>query len=540
MADLHTHRLQVNPGGTDPDSGAGNNYCFSYAKFASATALNFNTGHPRTIAWAAGHLYTGRKLFVLWSWKPVQGRLPGRVLNFHTHPNFGGWEPDNSTGVSPIALDWFGDQVFGDGASGLVLWAQSEGARLGYGSARYHWTVFTIAEMDAALAAGTWLDIVLEIDIGTYPNGRVQCWAGGSNTPKFDTGQISTQWPSQTAYSLWESIYNSTGLSVVHIADYVPARIGRTLAEALADGVDTPISEVTVIGSVLKTNPAVSNYTHSVIASRTTDQFNLPSSLLVPGGVAPTNAFGKWAVGGTKGTLTADFKRVCKYAADASRDVAEVWAWLRRTDLNLSQTIKAVIYADSAGQPGALLGTSAEVLFSAPKTDGAFTRFTFPTTVAVTSGTSYWIGLISGQTGAATEVAYDVAASFRSLADTYADGAANPFGTPTDSGAREYSFYAVGPTSGLFVPVTIGASASVAATLSLQGASMTAELGSFLDVAAALTVTSGASPFTGKVVWVPTANYVAASRGEFREELANGTIGSVVEWNETTDRWDYV
>src|SRR3989304_5150597 len=79
--------------------------------------------------------------------------------------------------------------------SGVVFWAQSGGARLGYGAARYHWTLATIAEMDAALAAadGNPLEIVLEIDIGAYPNGRAKGWIKGEDTPRFDPGAISTQ-----------------------------------------------------------------------------------------------------------------------------------------------------------------------------------------------------------------------------------------------------------------------------------------------------------------------------------------------------------
>jgi len=253
---LHRHRLTVQPGGTDPDSGAGNNYCFCWGKFRSATTRYVNDGHPRTIAWGSGELYSARNLVVLWRLLPELGTSPGRMLNFHTHPNYGGWTPDNSTGVSPIALDWFGSSVY-DGVSGLLLSAQSEGARIGWGY-RYHWQLLTVAELAALASSGVAADIRLDITIGAGTAGRVVGYVNG--TQKFDTGGIQTQWPSQTAYSLWEGIYNSNGVPTTQRMVLTSAQVGRTLVEAQAD---VP-TEAAVIGSVLKSN-GQPGWTHTVL-----------------------------------------------------------------------------------------------------------------------------------------------------------------------------------------------------------------------------------------------------------------------------------
>lgn len=279
---LQTDRVSVATGGCDFNSNSGNNnYSYCYQYYNSSTTENYGGGvHGRTIAWSSGHLYTGLKAWVLYSFRPVAGRLPGRILNFHCHPNFGGYEPDNSSGVSPIALDWFGDQVFGLGNSGLVLWGQAEGARTGnYNNAK--WTIMSVAEMDAAIANGTRIDLVLEVDIGVTPTpAGVRVYAQGENTPRVDQ-RIRTQWPSQTGYSLWQGIYNSNGISTTHTIDQAPCRIGRTVAEALADGVTYPITQTGVDGSTLKgSSGATPVYTVTSTTPFDAASFNLPSSLV--------------------------------------------------------------------------------------------------------------------------------------------------------------------------------------------------------------------------------------------------------------------
>ena len=267
---MKTHQLTVYPGGCDLDSNSGNNYyCFIYPKCQGVTTEQYQT-ILRTIAWSSGRMYAGRVLWVVYSVKPIAGAYPGNLLNFHNHPNFGGWEPDNSTGVSPIRLAWFN--------SGLQLFLNAEGARSGNYNPRQ---VLTNSEMLAFRNSGTWLDLVMKIDIYDYPNGRIKVWVQGENTPRLDTGGVRTYWPSQTAYTLWNGIYMPDGTCVPEtttIQEVIP-RLGRTLQEAQENGVLNTITEVAEHGSVYRSNHSVDAYVHSEIASRDASTFLIGSGL---------------------------------------------------------------------------------------------------------------------------------------------------------------------------------------------------------------------------------------------------------------------
>lgn len=254
--DLHTHRLEVDPNSTDPNSGAGNNYQFVWGKFQSPSTEG---SAEREIVWAPGHKYEGRKVFVLWSFKPIQGRSPGRMLNFHTHPNWGGWEPDNSNGVSSIALDWFGDTVYDGEPPGMTITLENHDGGKG------HYNVIPVSTLDAAMQNGTWIDVQLEINLNTYANGGgVKAWVNGSVNPTVDV-KAGTVWPSQTGMYLWEGMYNSSGTNVTNAGEFMAARVGRTLEEATSD---TP-TEVSVLGSISKFGGGVS-YRHIPTGTRNT------------------------------------------------------------------------------------------------------------------------------------------------------------------------------------------------------------------------------------------------------------------------------
>lgn len=107
-----------------------------------------------------------------------------------------------------------------------------------------------------------------------------------------------------------------------------------------------------------------------------------------------------------------------------------------------SLVAKAVIYSENpADTPDALLATSQEVSV----TSGVFSwvDFTFTTPVALTSG-DYFLGIIGNSNGGSTVQIHcqDVDAGInRFNLDTYSDGPANPFGTPSTS-VNEKSIYA--------------------------------------------------------------------------------------------------
>jgi hypothetical protein len=107
-----------------------------------------------------------------------------------------------------------------------------------------------------------------------------------------------------------------------------------------------------------------------------------------------------------------------------------------------AQVMKAVIYADSSGSPGALLGTGTEVTIGASQAEGDV-DFPFSPGVHLAAGL-YWLGIHSGATTGAY-FWYDLAGGNpqKYNTDTYVGGATDPFGAGTnDSGdATIYATY---------------------------------------------------------------------------------------------------
>lgn len=93
-----------------------------------------------------------------------------------------------------------------------------------------------------------------------------------------------------------------------------------------------------------------------------------------------------------------------------------------------NQAVKMVIYADSAGNPGALVAISNAVTIIDGQAAG-WVDFPLPAPVLLAPGT-YWVGYHGGPVER-TARWYFAAGSgkLRWAADTYADGPANPFGS---------------------------------------------------------------------------------------------------------------
>lgn len=220
------------PGTHDPtDNVPSNRYAFAWSNFDSPNRQVTAQGHHDTIGWAPGDMYVDKTLWICHQLCGVAGgRYPGRVLDFHSHPARGGWEPEPGGFVSAIAIDWLGDQSWGAaGGPGLMLTLQAQDDHHGV---QKKWQLASVAEMDAH----EWLDFVWEIEIGLP--GRVRIWKNGSDVPVVDTGPADTQWRNQTGFLMFTGVYNSSGVNEWTSMDHVAPRYGRTLAEALAD---TPV-----------------------------------------------------------------------------------------------------------------------------------------------------------------------------------------------------------------------------------------------------------------------------------------------------------
>lgn len=137
----------------------------------------------------------------------------------------------------------------------------------------------------------------------------------------------------------------------------------------------------------------------------------------------PNAIFGKSAIGATATeTMESERERMMTWAAPAG-EVIKLSFYFRpgSAGAGTKQKIKGLIYADAAGKPGALLGSTEQIEPTAPITPG-WVDLIFATPVAITAGT-YWIGVMTGPTGSVVAYNFDASAGARQfVARTYASG----------------------------------------------------------------------------------------------------------------------
>jgi iron transport multicopper oxidase len=155
--------------------------------------------------------------------------------------------------------------------------------------------------------------------------------------------------------------------------------------------------------------------------------------------------FGKTSVGASSDTFLADRKRASRYALASAGSVSKLSIYLAPTGTAGQQLLKGLIYADSSNAPGALLGTSEQLVFKNTNSAGWY-DLVFSSPVKLAAG-NYWIGAISGATSSVAGWRYDSVAGSRDYnSNTYTSGPTNPFGSVTTD-AKQASLYATyGPT----------------------------------------------------------------------------------------------
>jgi len=153
------------------------------------------------------------------------------------------------------------------------------------------------------------------------------------------------------------------------------------------------------------------------------------------------STFGTTTPGSSIDPAAANVKAVSKFTSPRVGNVVKVTAYVSGLGANNgTQKLKAVIYADSGGNPGARLGVSNEVVISAKKAWG-WVDFTFSSPVAIQAGT-VWIGFLSAAKNDLTQLRYDpVASDLRYNANSYGSGASDPFGSASTVDFH-YSIYA--------------------------------------------------------------------------------------------------
>jgi glucose/arabinose dehydrogenase len=173
---------------------------------------------------------------------------------------------------------------------------------------------------------------------------------------------------------------------------------------------------------------------------------NMCNSLYSSGGSGGT--FGDQTIYTSIDTAGQNLKEAASYTATAGQ-VTKLTGYLSGLGAaSGSQSVEAVIYANSNGAPGTLLGVSSPVTITAGRQWG-WVDFTFPSPVTVSAGT-IWLGYIASGVGDLTQMRYlSQAGAVRWNVDAggYADGPSNPFGTGTSSN-KHYSLYATLQGSG--------------------------------------------------------------------------------------------
>jgi hypothetical protein len=156
------------------------------------------------------------------------------------------------------------------------------------------------------------------------------------------------------------------------------------------------------------------------------------------GGADPN--FGKKTIGGSNLTIPANYKQATKFTLAAATTITAILAYGHASAGTISA--RALIHADSAGSPGALLATTRET--AGIDTTPAWRTFDTPIPINLPAG-DYWLGVI---VSASATFYFDAGSTDQTAfnTDTYADGPANPFGTPTLRQDTEYSIYATRPT----------------------------------------------------------------------------------------------
>jgi hypothetical protein len=153
-----------------------------------------------------------------------------------------------------------------------------------------------------------------------------------------------------------------------------------------------------------------------------------------------SSTFGKTSVGGSSDSYAANRKRVSRYALPTAGSVTKLSIYLAPTGTSGQQVLKGILYADSSGKPGALLGTTEQLTFKSTSAAGWYSlAFSAPPKLAAGN---YWIGVITGASGNVAGFRYDNVSGSRDYnANTYTSGPTNPFGSPSTDG-EQTSLYA--------------------------------------------------------------------------------------------------
>lgn len=161
-------------------------------------------------------------------------------------------------------------------------------------------------------------------------------------------------------------------------------------------------------------------------------------------GVGKMSIFGYNTIGGSTNTDGGAFIEVSKETLNEDGAVSKLTLYADGGTSGAS-SIRAVIYADSSGNPDALLGTGTTTSIAAAA-PAAWIDLVFPSAVSLTAGT-YWIGMHFGGTASFNHYYDTLSNNLKYASQVYSSGPKNPFGTPQGTLSQRMSIYATYTTT---------------------------------------------------------------------------------------------
>ena len=151
--------------------------------------------------------------------------------------------------------------------------------------------------------------------------------------------------------------------------------------------------------------------------------------------------YGKTAIGGSISGGLSNYKWACKFTAPSDiGDVDEILVYANRTTGGGPYSIRGGIYTDNGGAPDALVANSEIVINSnVAQNPAQWYSVAYSIKPTLTPDTVYWLCV---QMNFAVNTYYDAGGTSQTAlaADTYSDGLADPFGSPSYYD-REISIY---------------------------------------------------------------------------------------------------
>jgi hypothetical protein len=349
----------------------------------------------------------------------------------------------NASGVSNGATITFTNQTITLGANGKYGTFQIPDGQVIYtSSVTTATTTFTGGMWVTKVPLGTGGNVflaglALKVPAGGFPGGiNPTTWTGDFHTSSGVTG-LSWQWGA--------AVYTKFGTNGSFPADYNSLGV---LPTDNSDHAGTPENfKSFVIGGAR--GGGGSNFTGSWSGTGHCTPGPGPSAPSIFVGYADNThtTFGNPAVGSsTDSGVFSGFKLVNIASLVTTAGVTRLNLYAVPGSSTGSETLQAVIYADSGGAPGALVASGTTVTYNNPGTGTGWLALPFSSTVNLSPG-KYWIGFLTGGTSNAVGFKFD---SVPGVFDYNNTGLTNPFGALNNccGNSEDMSLFATTTTTG--------------------------------------------------------------------------------------------